>query len=165
MSRKFLIGLVLVMVLLGIIFSILPYTVFTTQPVKTVKQDGQVYKPSPSLPWTEKARISFQAVNNSGERGWLEVREMNNEAVLYVNLSINTYEEEGYEPSELRSGTCDNPGTLVKKLTDVYEGGAESMLGMTIGELQSQLPLHVTVMRSRSNNMVIVCSDITDVPM
>ena len=103
--------------------------------------------------------IKLSAQNNSAQDGIAILTEENGKTKVTITLSSPNSTP---EPAHIHGGTCAAPGDVVFPLTNVVNGGSETVIGTTIANLEASAPLIINVHKSAAESKTYVaCGDIS----
>ena len=98
--------------------------------------------------------FSLSALNNSGESGTATITPISDtQSRVSVELTGAPADE---QPAHIHLGSCPTPGGVKYPLTNVVGGKSETVLDVTVGALQAQLPLALNVHKSPAEAGVFV---------
>ncbi len=140
MSKNWIIGIVVVIVLIVAFVYLRPSTPATTD--MTPPPPVVVTPPSAPQPIT----VILAAENKSGEAGTATVESMGNQTK--VTIALTGASKAGTQPAHFHTGTCATPGPIKYPLTSVVNGASVSTLDITFSDFMASLPLILNVHKS-----------------
>lgn len=103
---------------------------------------------------------TLAAQNESGISGTATVTDMDGKAKVVVNLTGAP--AEGEHPAHLHMGSCSTLGEPKFALTPIVNGTSETVLEVSVDEIEAGLPLALNVHKSATEEGVYVaCGDLT----
>lgn len=142
-----------------------PSPKFTTSPTEkttintpiTTNQDQNVQ--GTNTIQDNQITVPLTVQNNSGENGSAMLTET--DGMIRISITLNGAPADIPQPAHIHSGTCPNPGGILYDLTPLLNGQSETSLGITLSQLNSQLPLSINVHKSDTEQGVYVaCGNI-----
>lgn len=101
--------------------------------------------------------VSLNPQNNSGVNGSATFEEK--EGQLVVTIELNDTKDIAM-PSHIHSGSCNELKEVLYPLDNVIDGGSQTILEMTLKELESNKPIALNVHKSESELMTsVACAD------
>lgn len=103
--------------------------------------------------------VNLSEQNDSGEVGVATLTEKDGKVT--VSLVVDGYQPNA-QPAHIHTGACPSPGAVIYPLTNVVDGNSETVLDVTLADLESQLPLAVNVHKSATEaNIYTSCGDLS----
>ncbi|MBI4136976.1 CHRD domain-containing protein [Candidatus Roizmanbacteria bacterium] len=106
-----------------------------------------------------ESSVVLSEQSDSGENGTVTLTEEEGQVTVVISL---TGAPETAQPAHIHTGSCPTPGGVVYPLTNVVNGMSETVIDVTMAELESQLPLAVNVHKSAAEtNVYVACGDLS----
>ena len=103
--------------------------------------------------------VELSEQNSSGESGTATLTEENNQTI--VSIGMTGFQENVSQPAHIHIGSCPDVGSVTYPLTNVLNGESETILNVTLDQLEGELPLAINVHKSTEEASVYVsCGDI-----
>jgi hypothetical protein len=103
--------------------------------------------------------INLVEQNNSSESGTATLVESDGQVT--VTLSMTGFTQDVSQPAHIHVGSCPDVGGISYPLTNVLNGESVTILGVTLSQLESELPLAVNVHKSAEEASVYTaCGDL-----
>ena len=141
MNKNLLIGV-------GIFGLVIVYFVFFNRPATTPEiTDTETTEMMEDESMMAKSMmLNLAEQNDSGEMGTISLVETNGQVM--VTLTTQGAPEEVPQPAHIHTGSCPDVGGVAYPLTNVVNGESETLLDVTMEQLESEMPLAINVHKS-----------------
>lgn len=138
MSKKILIAIILISIVVVLFITFIQYKKDTTSNIT----------PAPTASNLEAKNFSIvlNPQNNSGESGIVLFEKLGDKTLVKINLV--GFQSDISQSVHFHKGSCDKPLTVKHKINDVINGKSETVLDVKLEDLLKDLPLVVNVHKS-----------------
>ena len=103
--------------------------------------------------------VNLQEQNESGESGTAVITEV--EGKVRVVLNLTGEPEDGVQPAHIHTNSCADLGGVQYPLESLTNGSSETILEVSMAELQTGLPLSINVHKSPEEaGVYVACGNI-----
>ncbi len=151
---------IIIYVVIGVIVYAAIYFLFLSnrttplyqQPTEQTTEEGTDVEEGESL------TVVLDEQNDSGQSGTATLTEEDGQVNVLIELGVPSDVE---QPAHIHMGACPDVGDVVYPLANVADGVSETIVGVDLATLMSELPLAINVHKSSAESSVYTsCGDL-----